>query len=410
MNVPRFFKNDLVAAWAALALCSALPSQAAHSSSPSPTAHATPPTTRPQLATGATFDREGRLWVVGVNEQGRLFTQYSNPDQIKALTPPRVLDQVHDTIAADGENHPKIAFGPHHWAVISYTKPLSKPYTGFIRMVRSTDAGQSFSAPFTLHQDQQEIAHRFESVIFDSEGTLHSLWIDKRDQIHLAGQEKYRGAAVYRNTSNDGGVTFSPDTKVADHSCECCRISLIANEQGVHALWRHVFDNNIRDHAFATLHAQSVPSITRATQDDWQINACPHHGPGLASAQNRGFHAVWFGIRRVGKENQAAVRYGQLHPDGHPIPESLQTLPDPRAEHADVAAIGELVVIAWRSTEGHTSTLKAWVSSDGGKSFKLHTLGTAVGANDHPRLAQSNSRIALVWRTLNGLQIHEIRK
>jgi hypothetical protein len=36
----------------------------------------------------------------------------------------------------------------------------------------------------------------------------------------------YRGAAVYRNESQDGGRSFGPDINVADHACECCRIAL----------------------------------------------------------------------------------------------------------------------------------------------------------------------------------------
>ena len=372
---------------------------------------------RPQLATGAAIAPDGRLWVVGLNAQAQLFVQSTLLGGAVQWSDVRILNTGTDPIAADGESRPKIAFGPQGWVVISYTMPLAKPYTGFIRMLRSSDGGQNFSAPFTVHRDRQEITHRFESIAFDAQGVLHTLWVDKRDQPAKGGAQKYAGAAIYRNESKDGGQTFGPDTKLADHSCECCRIGLARNPQGqLQATWRHVFDSSTRDHAFASIGAPTN-RITRSTHDDWQVNACPHHGPGLAlnadtaqaGFEQAGYHTVWFGIRLVNGQNQAAVRYARLNAQGEPLPETLRVLPDARAEHADVLAHGQNVAVVWRSSEGAETTLKAWLSQDGGQNFTLKTLGRATGYNDHPRLAQSGSRMVVVWRNTQETQVHDIR-
>jgi hypothetical protein len=365
---------------------------------------------RPQLATGAAIAPDGHLWVVGLNAQGQLFVQSTPLEGAWQWSPARILNTGADPIAADGESRPKIAFGPNGWAVISYTMPLAKPYTGFIRMLRSSDGGQTFSAPFTVHQDRQEITHRFDSVAFDGQGVLHTLWVDKRDQPPKGSAQKYAGAAIYRNESKDGGQTFGPDTKVADHSCECCRIGLARNPQGqLQATWRHVFENSTRDHAFASV-GSPANRITRSTYDGWQINACPHHGPGLAlNAGTSGYHTVWFGIRKVNGQDQAAVRYARLNAQGEPLTETVRLLPDARAEHADVMADGQNVAMVWRSSEGAQTTLKAWLSTDGGQNFTLKTLGQATGYNDHPRLAQSGARMVVVWRNTQETQVHDIR-
>jgi hypothetical protein len=367
---------------------------------------------RPQLATGAAIAPDGRLWVVGLNAQAQLFVQSTPLGGTLQWSEARILNTGSDAIAADGESRPKIEFGPKGWAVISYTMPLAKPYTGFIRMLRSSDGGQTFSAPFTVHQDRQEITHRFDSVAFDAQGVLHTLWVDKRDQPPKGSAQKYAGAAIYRNESQDGGQTFGPDTKVADHSCECCRIGLARNPQGqLQATWRHVFDSSTRDHAFASVGAPAN-RITRSTHDDWQINACPHHGPGLAAnvgGAQAGYHTVWFGIRKVNGQDQAAVRYARLNPQGEPLPDTVRVLPDARAEHADVLADGQNVAVVWRSSEGAVTSLKAWLSTDGGQSFTLKILGQATGYNDHPRLAQSGARMVVVWRNTQETQVHGLR-
>ena len=375
---------------------------------------------RIQLATGAALGPDGRLWVVGLNEQGQMFMQSSPAQALGQWTAPVILNTQQDEIAADGESRPKMAFGPNGWAVVTYTQPLPKPYTGFVRMLRSADGGQTFSAPFTVHQDRQEITHRFESILFDAQGNLHTLWIDKRDMPAKGAGPKYIGAAVYGNVSKDGGATFGPDYKLADHSCECCRIAMSNTPDGkVVAVWRHVFGEQTRDHAFAVLpgassvasssaQGQSKPPV-RSTFDDWQINACPHHGPGLAAITSQtGFHMVWFGIRKQDGQDVPGVRYARLNANGEPLLSSVKALPDARAEHADVLAHKQRVVVVWRSSEGSTSTLKAWISENEGQSFSVKVLGQTQGPNDHPRLVQRAEKMLVVWRDTKEIKVYDV--
>ncbi len=436
----------------------------------------------PPLAMGAAFAPDGALWVVALDAQQRLFVMTS-ADEGRSWTAPRTLDTGADKIAADGENRPKLVFDPQGWAVITYTEPLSKPYTGQIRMLRSVDGGRSFSAPFTVHLDRQLITHRFESVAFDARGTLHTAWVDKRDleaqasaptlagasdpsastpggaSVANSGEAKpnrptrspmrsltrkksdYLGAAIYRNESTDGGLTFGPDIKLADHSCECCRIALAPAPDGsLVALWRHVFAPNQRDHGFASIGREpTAPAVAtaapvepvRATFDRWAIDACPHHGPGLAPAMGAavgaavsaavsaaaaagagagsatagagGYHAVWFGQRA----GDARVRYGQLNADGSPRGD-VRVLPDERAEHAGVASVGAKVAIAWRSFDGQATLWRAWVSVDDGHSFALKELGRSASDNDHPLLAQRGEQIFALWRTAEGVRVERL--
>lgn len=369
--------------------------------------HAGRTATRPALAVSAAFDPGGSLWVVGVTREGRLYVRRSGAEPAD-LGAPRVLETGSDRIAADGESRPKIAFGPRGEAVITYTQPLGRPYTGEIRMLRSEDGGHTFTPPFTVHADRQEIAHRFDAVAFDARGVLHTFWIDKRDaEARRAGGRAprgaaaYRGAAIYGNTSTDGGRTFSPDRKLADHSCECCRIALAPLDAGVAALWRHVYAPNERDHGFTVFaDGVSVASPVRATYDRWALDACPHHGPGLARASDGGYHAVWFGERG----GRAAVRYGRLDAAGAPHGAAVE-LPDRSAEHADVKSRGPSVVVTWRSYDGQATRWRAWLSGDGGRSFRLRELGASAGANDHPVLVASQHAIYGLWNTAHGLQV-----
>ena len=359
---------------------------------------------RPGLAIGAARSPDGALWVAGLDDTGRLLLRRAaRPGQ--AWEPPRVLDTGQDRIAADGESRPKIVFGPDGQMVIAWTQPLPRPYTGEIRLISSQDSGQSFTSPMTVHEDRQIITHRFEAVRFDAQGRLHVLWIDKRDaeRARAAGQA-YRGAAVYRTISLDGGRSFQGDHCLAHHACECCRIALAEDDRGLVAVWRHVFEPNHRDHAFARL-PEDLRCITpiRATWDEWALDACPHHGPALTPDRQGGFHLVWFGHRA----GEPAVRLGRLDPQGQPR-EQVIALPDDSAEHADIASNARHVVVAWRGLSGSAPVIRAWVSSDEGRNFEVRELARAEGRTDHPRLLASADGIWLVWHTVAGTQVHRV--
>ncbi|MBI5255497.1 MAG: exo-alpha-sialidase [Burkholderiales bacterium] len=400
---------------AALWLAPALAAQAQHGGHEAAAASAprTARRPRPPLGMGAALAPDGALWVVMLDSTGRLQLQTST-DLGRHWTAPRPLDTAGDPVSADGENHPKIAFGRGGQVVVAYTQPLARPNTGQVRLLRSTDAGASFAPPVTVHRDRQVITHRFESIAFDARGVLHVVWIDKRDlEAAQAAGQAYAGAAIYRNESADGGASFGPDLKVADHSCECCRIALAPTpEGGVAAMWRHVWPVNLRDHAFARLGGTgdaSAPAArgagpVRASQDGWVVQGCPHHGPGLAPAADGGWHAVWFGVR----DGQPGVRHGRLDAAGAPHG-NARLLPDAAADHASVATLGPRVAIVWRGFDGEATRWRAWLSEDDGARFTLRELGHSRAENDHPRLVSDGHRVLALWRLADeGVRVVQV--
>jgi hypothetical protein len=214
----------------------------------------------------------------------------------------------------------------------------------------------------------------------------------------------YRGAAIYRNESVDGGRSFGPDIKLADSSCECCRIALAPAPDGsLVALWRHVFEPNQRDHAFAPVAGPARAEPVRSTFDRWAIDACPHHGPGLTPAVGGGYHAVWFGMRA----GDARVRYGRLNADGSPASEAVP-LPDAAAEHAAILSAGPQLAVLWRSFDGQATVLRAWLSGDDGRHFVVKDLARTSDDNDHPLLLSRGAQIIALWRTTRGVRVERL--
>jgi hypothetical protein len=355
------------------------------------------------LGTSAATDPQGQLWIAYAEGDPSSATVYvSRSKDLKSWDTPIAVNATPEPVSSDGENRPKLAFDQQGGVYVTWTSPTSANYTGDIRFARSTNGGTRWTKPIVVHRDRQLITHRFESLLVDRDGTLWVSWIDKRDlQAAQAKKQDYSGAAIYYAYSTDRGVTWQGDRKLADHSCECCRIALATDANGrVAALWRHVFEPSERDHAFAYLTRDQAPVINRATYDRWNVDACPHHGPGLAIAEDGTRHAVWF--NQV--DGAGRVYYGQLTSDK---PTRVKQLPD-GATHADVAVSGNSVAIAWKRFDGEATRVESWLSSDGGRTFAPGASLSTSGDSDQPRLVTTKGDIVLVWRRAEGVAVQRL--
>lgn len=358
-----------------------------HDAAPAPKAM------RADLGASAAFSDDGTLWAV--SKQGDHAVVQHSRDRGVTWSPAVAVNTDTERVAADGDSRPKIAVGKDGALYVTWTRPLAKPYTGEVRFARSLDGGASWSEAITVHADRQEITHRFDALAVDGEGRIFVAWIDKRDQeLARATGTAYRGAAVYFAVSDDGGASFRGDFKVAEHSCECCRIALLAQpEGGVLAMWRHVFAPNIRDHAVARLNPDgSIGPMRRATFDGWAIDACPHHGPSLARDRQGRLHAVWFNL---GNE-AAGVFYGRLV-DG--AVQGQRRVGGDNASHADIAVSGDRVAVVWTAFDGERMQLQAMQSDDGGEHWHEQTLASTTDMADQARLLVHDGRFYAFWNT-----------
>jgi hypothetical protein len=350
---------------------------------------------RPALSIGASFDPRGRLWLAKV-ESGYLFVSYSE-DKGKTFSPEVKVNPVPEKIAADGENRPKIVVTGEGKVYVAYTSSLEKPFSGHIRFSHSTNGGKTFSEPITVNDNREVISHRFEAMVVDSRGQITLAWLDKRDQS--AAQQKgqaYTGAAVYYAVSTDGGASFGANRKLADHSCECCRVAIAMDKDDVPVVfWRHVYGKNVRDHALVRLDGKSQP--VRVSHDQWEVDACPHHGPAISIADDGIYHLAWFdnGPQLHGLFYASSADQGKTFS----VPQAFGNF-EAQAGHPHALAAGRNVFVVWKEFDGQQSVVRLMISKDGGKSWSAsRQVAATAGASDHPLLIADGGRPYLSWYT-----------
>ncbi|AHE99069.1 sialidase family protein [Thioalkalivibrio paradoxus] len=343
------------------------------------------------------IDGEGRLRVAWV-QRDRVLVAASD-DWGQTFDAPVAVNPEPEPIDHNGENRPKLALGPAGELYVSYTRRLERRFSGDIRFSRSLDGGTHFSSPVTVNDNREPISHRFDALGVDGEGAVFLAWLDARDAAAADRVgHRYPGSALYYARSTDGGRSFSANGKLADHSCQCCRIALDMDPDGLPVLiWRHVFGTSTRDHALLAFRDHGMPGeLRRASEDGWEIDACPHHGPGLSIHDDGVYHMVWFtnaSEQRRGPYYAHSMDAGRAFSD--PLPVGRR---DRSASHPDVLSLGARVAIAWTEVDGDDTILKVMQSADGGRRWGApFEQARMPGPADHPLWLESEGEALLSW-------------
>lgn len=346
----------------------------------------------------AAVDNNGRLWVSYVIGK-HVYVAWSE-DMGASYSVPVKVNTEPEEVYTNGENRAKIAFGRNGEIYVTWTKVTQGPFFGDIRFARSVDGGRSFEPVRTVNDDGLLTSHRFDTLFVNSKGDIYVSWLDKRDQVAAEKNGgKYTGAALYYSVSTDSGINFRKNLKVADYSCECCRVAMSETPDGdVAAFWRQVFGEqlHIRDHAFAVLGRDRVvtPAVW-ATRDNWQLEGCPHHGPSMAAAGDGSYDLTWFTLGDVRK----GIFYGRYHPGPDQISD-MATIATTGASHPYIARTGKNLFLVWKQFDGKVTNVNLVVSNDDGKSWQAaRVVATTMEASDHPLLITHHDAVWLSWHT-----------
>ena len=353
------------------------------------------------------IDADGTLWVT-YEYNNHIFVS-SSTDQAHTFSTPVSVTVTPEKIYTSGENRPKIALDNHGNIYVTWTEKTPGRFSGDIRFSRSLDKGQHFQAPITINSDQQLIGHRFDTLNINHAGDITIAWLDKRDKVKAkANDEPYAGTSLYYATSNDQGESFSENIKIADHTCECCRIATTSdNHNNVTFLWRHIFNKNTRDHALVTLTPDNpTHKVIRATQDEWNIDSCPHHGPDITYGSDDHLYYTWF----TQGTNHQGILFGKFNTHSKKI--TSQEVVDDAASAANpqIIHINNTLINAWKRFNGEQTEVLARYSSDKGETWSAPTvLNSTKDASDHPLLISHHNVAYLSWHTKHeGYTLTEI--
>ena len=339
----------------------------------------------------AAFGPDGRLWRI-VPEKKHVYVDYST-DLGKTFSAPVLINKESQPIKVSGENRPGIAVDRSGRITIIYAAEGIQPVTIYFSV--STDNGQSFSTPSPL-SDKATEANSFQGrLVLSPSGQAYVFWHDERNRTDW----RQPGNAIYYTTIDNLERPVSVARKLSDTVCDCCRIAAAFDSDAQPVLLtRFIYPGGIRDHGLIKIQANSKELFSsRATFDQWSIEACPEHGPAISISDDSRYHIAWF--------TQGSVRQGLFYANssdqGQHFSEPLPLgNPEKLPSHPDIMAQGKRVILTWTEFDGVKTQLRVMQSNDGGQSWlPPKSIAEATAETDFPFLLSNNQGIFVSWNS-----------
>ena len=186
-----------------------------------------------------------------------------------------------------------------HWLV----RGTRGRYDYGIRVAKSSDAGRTWSEPWTPHEQETATEHGFVSMFSLADGATGMVWLDGRETAKKPESEGPRGAMTlrYRSIAADG--TKGPEALLDGRICDCCQTAAAVTSSGPIVVYRDRTDDEIRDIYVTRLVGDRWTLGVPVHADEWLIPACPVNGPAVA-AREEVAAVAWF----TGSEDEPKVQ------------------------------------------------------------------------------------------------------
>jgi hypothetical protein len=187
-----------------------------------------------------------------------------------------------------------VPLSPRTWAAHWLEQRPGNVYAYDVRIALSDDAGATWSAPFSPHDDGTPTEHGFVSL-FAGDGHAMGAWLDGRRTAgghdHAAGGS---GAMTLRSAVlGANGVPTGGGLEIDEHVCDCCQTDAASTDDGPVLVYRDRSPDEVRDIALTRLHAGEWSEPVHVNADGWKIDACPVNGPAV-DARGTTVVVAWF--------------------------------------------------------------------------------------------------------------------
>lgn len=355
--------------------------------------------------TAVNFAPDGRLWRL-IPTVDAVFVDYSD-DNGKSYSPPVKINPSVQKISAWPENPPAIAISQSGRIHVLYYADEEQKATNFYSY--SDDNGKTFSQPVLVSDKADSAMHYMAKMLLDNDDKMYLFWHDTRHGEHNSIHHGSGVLALYYTSSSHPEQGVFENKLISHGICSCCRTATALDAEGKPVIFaRMVFEGGVRDHGLFKMDDKGQwLKPQRVSNDDWQIEACPEHGPALAIDKQNRSHLAWFTLG----EKRQGIFYARSDDDGKTLSE-IMPLGDKNqlAGHPDVLTMDNHVALAWTQFDGDKNHVLIKTSANRGQTWSADkTMISSEGKISHPKLLSNGKQIFLsLTSTAQSHQLIEI--
>ncbi len=327
----------------------------------------------------------------GKHQQGKksLWYQQSTDAGVSWSEGVKVIDQDHLEANFNRGSDAQLAVQGNNIVAIwaSRKEGAGRHNAGPMSAARSSDNGKTWqvsSIPADI-----DIAHNF----FDMDGNadvISAVWLDRRVDSATAKKAK---KGLRHAQSLDGGITWTKNQTLDDHTCACCwNTAKYAGNGELFVLYR---DQEPSDMSIGVLDKQQQwTKLNHVGDFKWDFKGCPHIGGGIAFQSESQLIHTMVG---TGHPEHLGVFYHRSADNGKNWSAPIQ-LGNESALHSDLASDDNRVIAVWDMMTADGLAIFSAESKDKGLSWSESKRISSAGYRaTHPKIVARGSDFLAVW-------------
>jgi hypothetical protein len=351
-----------------------------------------------EIKTPAGKGSKGPNLVTG--DDGYVYLSWIEPDEEKdnmfkfssfkenAWSQPGIITQGDDWFVSESDYSFLAVRGDGSMAAHWLPKTGEDYYAYDINITQSSNGGKTWDTPFSPHNDGVKWDHGFVSMLPWDENRFFITWLDGRN--NFSTKEMMLRYALFDND----GLLY--DEQAFDNRvCDCCQTSAVRTKDGAVVVYRDRSEEEVRDISYIRYYEGAWTEPQTLYKDDWVIKGCPVNGPSVAALDEIVAVAWYTGVNlkpevKVIFSKDEGENFGQpvVVDDGRPIGRvDVIILPDGTA------------LVSWLEITGRSTEIRVRRVYPNGMKDASFTLEKAGGgsASGWPQMEINNDEIIFAW-------------
>ena len=339
-------------------------------------------------------------------------------DRGATFTAPVRVNSTPGQVRVNGEQPARIALVPTSGSVPAIVVVwTARGAAGTVLLTaRSADGGRAFSRSAIVPGTDAPGNRGWESVAVDGSGVVVTIWLDHRQLEGRTGD----ASSAHHHTGATGsaardGVAMAQLSKlyfgrvgeggareITGGVCYCCKTAVVTRGATIYTAWRHVYEGNMRDIAFAASRdsGRTFAAPVRISRDGWQLEGCPDDGPSMAIEKSGVAHVVWPTLLKSEKGEQTIGLFHALTRDGSAFTPRTRIETSGVAHHPQVAVNDQgLLAVSWDELLGaRRQIVLARGSVDAKGQLRLQrTVISGTESGVYPVVAFAGDSVITAW-------------
>jgi len=291
------------------------------------------------------------------------------------------------------------SFGASNLSAHYLEKSADDTYAYDVKLIQSTDDGETWNEAFKPHSDNTHTEHGFVSKVAIDDNSYLSVWLDGRQNAYaetdstVAAQMTLRSAVI-----NDKGEIIE-EHLLDNRVCDCCQTDVAMTSEGPIVVYRNRSDEELRDTYYVKQINGNWTEPKPIHEDNWKIAGCPVNGPSISAIDNL-VAVTWFTI----SDNVPKVKVAFSSDNGNTFETPITIATETIMGRLDIELLedGSALVSTMDSKEGESVIVLQHIKQDGTISAPFPVSQTANSrSSGFPRMVVKDDVVYLAWTSVN---------